>query len=252
MRSLFRKLIENATGLLPPLRVSSPSYKRFIVLTRSRTGSNLLISYLDSHPNIHAEGEIFQRLGGRSNKEILDRIFCSYPESIRAVGFKIFYYHPLDDERKEVWNILRNMRGLNIIHLKRQNVLRTLVSCKIAGEHNVWTSHAETKKLGIPDKQVEFTPNELSKGFRQTLDWEEEYASMFKGMPTLEVMYENLVYGLEAEYRKIMSFLGVPFHFPHSSFERQNPERLQDLIVNYGEMKEKFRDSKWAGFFDEE
>lgn len=251
MRSLFRKLIENTAGLLRPLWVSPPSYTRFIVLTRSRTGSNLLISYLDSHPNIHAEGEIFQRLDGRVNEDILNRIFCSYPESVRAVGFKIFYYHPLDDERKEVWNILRNVRGLHIIHLKRQNVLRTLVSCKIAGERNVWTSHKETATPAISEKQVEFTSAELSKGFCQTRDWETEYASMFKGMPTLEVTYENIVSGLEAEYRKITNFLGVPFHFPHSSFERQNPERLQELIVNYGEMKEKFKDSKWAVFFDE-
>jgi LPS sulfotransferase NodH len=210
-----------------------------------------LISYLDSHPNIHAEGELFQRLDGRTNEDILNRIFSSYPESVRAVGFKIFYYHPLDDERKEVWNILRDMRGLHIIHLKRQNVLRTLVSCKIAGASNAWTSHEETKQQGIP-KQVEFTHNELSKGFCQTRDWEAEYASMFKGMPTLEVMYEDLVNGLEDEYRKITNFLGVPFHFPHSSFERQNPERLQELVVNYGEMKEKFKDSEWAEFFDEE
>lgn len=35
-------------------------FKRFIVLSRSRTGSNMLISYLKSHPIVYAECEIFQ------------------------------------------------------------------------------------------------------------------------------------------------------------------------------------------------
>mgnify|MGYP006437466411 CR=1 FL=1 len=38
------------------------NFTKFIVLSRSRTGSNLLISMLNSHPNISAEGEKFSRL----------------------------------------------------------------------------------------------------------------------------------------------------------------------------------------------
>ena len=50
-------------------------YKPFIILSRSRTGSNLLVSLLNSHPQIFCEGEIFGRLGVRSVDSVLARAF---------------------------------------------------------------------------------------------------------------------------------------------------------------------------------
>ncbi|WP_280564143.1 hypothetical protein [Chromohalobacter sp. 48-RD10] len=72
-------------------------YRKFIVLTRSRTGSNLLVSLLNSHPNISADGEIFSKLNGRDYKRIISNAFSRQPRYIKAKGFKIFYYHPQDD-----------------------------------------------------------------------------------------------------------------------------------------------------------
>ena len=50
-------------GLLAPF--GHEDYVPFIVLTRSRTGSNLLVSFLNGHPDIFCEGEIFARMAGR-------------------------------------------------------------------------------------------------------------------------------------------------------------------------------------------
>lgn len=119
----------------------SYDYKRFIVVTRSRTGSNLLISFLSSHPNVRAQWEIFNKLNGRSYKDILTSAFDKQPYYIRASGFKIFYYHPEDAQDREypdIWQSLRNMKDLKIIHLKRRNILRTLISRKIAEYDNIY------------------------------------------------------------------------------------------------------------------
>ncbi|MBM3792123.1 MAG: sulfotransferase, partial [Acidobacteria bacterium] len=215
-------------------------YRRFIVLTRSRTGSNMLISCLLSHPAVHAESEIFQRLNGRSSREILEGVFCRRPRGIRAAGFKIFYYHPLDDERKEVWDLLQAMPGLHVIHLKRRNILRTLVSRKIAGELDVWSSLEEKKARPGSDKRVELTAAELRDGFTQTRTWERDFEEMFRGKPTIEVTYEDFVDRPEVEFRRITDFLGLPFHPPQSEFRRQNPEPLRDLIRNYDDLKREF------------
>ncbi len=162
-------------------------YRRFMVLTRSRTGSNMLISCLGSHPAIHAEGEIFQRLNGRTSEEILDALFDDRPRRIRAVGFKLFYYHPLDDPHADLWQILRAMRELHVIHLRRRNLLRTLVSRKIAGVRDVWSSLEEERSDGgVDGKRVTMTAEELRAGFRQTREWEEEYPRMFRVQPLLE------------------------------------------------------------------
>jgi len=109
------------------------NYKKFIVLTRSRTGSNMLISYLDSHPNIHADREVFARLNGRHYKDILSKTYGKQPRHVKFAGFKIFYYHPMDDDKKEIWDYLINSKEISVIHLKRRNILRTMISRKIAG-----------------------------------------------------------------------------------------------------------------------
>jgi LPS sulfotransferase NodH len=115
-------------------------FKEFIVLSRSRTGSNMLISFLNSHPHIQAEGEIFAKLGSKDPNDILSEVFAKQPLYVKARGFKIFYYHPLDEKDKsnELWNALINMNNLQVIHLKRRNLLRTLVSRKIAILQDVW------------------------------------------------------------------------------------------------------------------
>ncbi len=44
-------------------------YRRFMILSRTRTGSTMLLSLLNSHPNVYAEGEIFRALNGRNYKD---------------------------------------------------------------------------------------------------------------------------------------------------------------------------------------
>lgn len=228
-------------------------YRRFIVLTRSRTGSNMLISCLGSHPAIHAESEVFQRLNGRACAEILDTVFGEHPRRIRAVGFKIFYYHPLDDPHAGIWEILPAMRELHVIHLRRRNLLRTLVSRKIAGVRDIWSSLEEGQSdHTIGAKEVTMTVDELRAGFRQTREWEKEYLRMFRVQPLLEVIYEDFVADPEVQFRRITDFLGVRYRPPQTSLRRQNPEPLRRLLSNFDELARAFAGTEWAAFFDDE
>src|SRR5690606_26460474 len=130
--------------------------RKFIVLSRSRTGSNLLISFLNSHPNIRARGEMFARLNGKNCKDVLARGFARQPFYVKATGFKIFYYHPMDDDSGHVWDVLAELDDLRIIHLKRRNILRTLISRKIADTQGVWKA-SSPGMCGIESKAVSFT-----------------------------------------------------------------------------------------------
>ena len=113
-------------------------FRRFIVLGRSRVGSNLLLSFLNSHPNIYAEGEILFNLHGRDHKDILAKTFSKQAFFVQAKGCKIFYNHPLDDECSDALDDLTSMDDLYIIHLKRRNILRTLVSRKFGSMSGKW------------------------------------------------------------------------------------------------------------------
>lgn len=221
---------------------------KFIVLTRSRTGSNLLVSMLNSHPDVRCGGEELRSLNGRQVSEAIE---TSFPirQALKASGFKIFYYHPLDDSSGAVRDTLSAMRELRVLHLMRRNILRTLTSRKIATQTNVWHSRTQTT-VAADDKRVFFTEDELQSGFIQTKQWENEYASRFDESRTLQVYYEDLVGNYDGQFRRIASFLEVEPHQPRTDLKRQNPEPLDKLIVNYDALKEHFANTEWAVYFD--
>lgn len=226
------------------------SFNHFIVLSRSRTGSNMLISFLNSHPNIRAGGEVYKRLKRQSYDEIFAKAFAKPPPHIQAKGFKIFYYHPLDDDSGNIWKHLIEMDNLRVIHLKRQNILRTLISRKIAGYRDLWYDKVEQQNMA-DDKAVAFTPEELRCGFEQTRQWEAWGDKKFANHPLISVYYEELANAPEAAFREVTNFLGVGNASPKTTLKKQNPESLRDLLSNYDELKSAFSGTQWQEFFVE-
>jgi len=225
-------------------------FKRFIVLSRSRTGSSMLITFLNSHPNIHAGWEIFHNLNGRNIKDVLAKTFGKEPYYIKAKGFKIFYYHPEDDKSNEIWSNLIDMDNLLVIHLKRRNIFRTLISRKIAGVQDVWLVTSSGRNIS-KNKAVKFTVKELEESFKQTRNWEKCGDEMFKNHPQVSVYYEDLVNDLEGTFGIITDFLGVPYIKPKTNLKKQNPESLRDLVTNYDDLKSAFYETEWQPYFEE-
>jgi len=131
-RLFAKKAVRVGPGILGGLLASHRDYAKYIVLARPRTGSTLLNLMLRSHPAVCAWGESFGRIGGQREDLLLAGIFSRYPERVRGVGFKIHYNHPVDVRHPQIWQLLAEMDGLHVIHLKRRNLLRTIVSSQIA------------------------------------------------------------------------------------------------------------------------
>lgn len=236
--------------LLAP--VGHRRFRRFIVMSRSRTGSNLLMSLLNSHPNIHAEGEVFRHLNGRPYTRVLARAFARQAFFVKAKGFKIFYYHPQDDPSGEIWNALAAMEDLHVIHLKRRNVLRTLVSRKLAGLEGRWRSAPGSQQQSPPtDESVSFDVPELEHGFRETRAWEQAGEERFHDHSILTLEYEGMLDRFEETAREVLSFLGVRQQRLTSPLQKQNTRGLRDMVVNYDDLKLAFADTEWQEFFDE-
>ncbi len=225
-------------------------YVRFMVLTRSRTGSNLLLSFLNGHPHIFSEGEVFARVGRRDQLARLDSVYGRQPRRIKAKGFKIFYYHPLDADGTALWARLGSMKDLRVIHLTRKNVLRTLVSRKIAGVQDTWTA-TKYDRSALETRRVTFSVAELEEGFRQTRQWEEAANARFQGHASLQLSYEELVQDPVGAYSRMLACLGLREHAPRTSLRRQNPENLRELVQNYDELKRAFAGSQWESYFDD-
>lgn len=232
-------------------------YNKFIILCRSRVGSNLLISYLNSHPAIFVQGELFGNTinGNRLNlrkqepENYLNKYcFRKYPSYIKAAGFKIFYYHPVHNEPKTIWELLKAMPDLKIIHLKRENILRTHLSKHIAGKTDKWTATNHTVKNF--NKTVALNPDECLKAFEETTQWQDDFDQLFDKHQKFEIIYENLISNPDQVLGKTQNFLNVNFHLLKSSLKKQNPEPLNELISNYDELKIHFKNTKWNNFFE--
>ena len=230
--------------------VGQRDYRPFIVLCRSRTGSTLLVSMLNSHPQVRCDAEAAKRLNGRPPSKVLDGIYGRQAPSVRAKGFKIFYIHPLDQSKSPIWGQLAGMPDLHVIHLRRRNILRTVVSRKIAGLEGVWTKPTGVERDGEVER-VSFDGDELRREFEQTRRWEGQGEARFPDQPMLQMVYEDLEADAAGEFRRATDFLGVPFVAPTTHLQRQHPQPLAELIENYGELEVAFRDTEWAPFFQD-
>jgi LPS sulfotransferase NodH len=234
--------------------IGQKNYRRFIVLTRDRTGSNMLMQALNSHPQVAADYEIFGKLHGESEESILARCFGKQPFYVRAKGFKIFYYHPQDADDSPIWNMLTDMEDLHIVHLKRRNLLRAEVSSRIAYTTGIYgvRSKKESEQFQKAIPTVRFSPEDLERLFAQNRRWEHDAAIRFAGHPLMEVVYEDMVADFEGEYRRVLVFLGMDYRAPRIDFRKQGAKSLSELVENYDELKRSFSGTEWGAFFDDQ
>lgn len=240
LRSIKNYFIKRKNDFL-----GNKNYEKFVVITRSRTGSNLLISLLNSHPNIVAKGEKFSRLEGKNSNAVWDDIFCKMPKRIKIMGFKIFYYHPLDSDNNEVWNYLKNDKSIKIIHLTRSNMLRTVTSRQIAAKTDKW-SKFNKKEVSIEEKRINLDIDYCLKEFENTFNFERKIRDEYNSERIIEITYEELIQDNQYILNQIFNFLGLENSKVASSHKKQNKEELRDLIINYEELVKDIENSKWS------
>ena len=247
------------------------NYQRFIILGRGRTGSNFLRGLLNAHSQIVSFGELFRfyddigwefpeherylksrrllLLSQRSPCRFLERnVFRKFPDHILAVGFKIFYYHAQEDTRKPVWTYLRNQKGLKIIHIKRKNTLRMLLSNEKAFKTNRWTNTAGVKEGKI---SVYLDYKYCLETFKREDIAKQQYDSYFAGKQMIEVIYEDLCNNYQGELKRIQEVLGVDYEDVKPSTYKQAGQPLSAEIANYFILKEKFINTPWERFFED-
>lgn len=78
----------------------------------------------------------------------------------------------MDTTSSDVWDMIRNDKSIKIIHLRRENMLRTHISRLIAGKTDQWASKKQTN-VNIKNKKVELNIPKLFDDFEQIekLEW---------------------------------------------------------------------------------
>ena len=251
-------------GLVP----GQKNYTRFIILGRSRTGSNFLRGLLRDHPNIVTMGEILRNEDKidwdsphyTTNSQVLQTyqrtpvkfinqtVFRKFKPSIHAVGFKLFYYHARNYPFDAIWQALQEDADLHVIHIKRQNILRTHLSRAQAASSGNWVNIS-----GAQEKQsaIFLDADACRADFEQTRQWEQEADQFFEHHPVLQVNYENLAEQTGAVIEQTQYFLELPLLPVKPQTYKQSQLPLSAAIQNYGELKQTFQGTPWAQFFDE-
>lgn len=254
---------EDAAGL-----AATEAPTKFLVVCAERTGSNVLLGLLGSHPDCFVAGELFNprliaadRVPGvpesdeaelaslrRSDPvQFIDRVFG---EAVRqghgAIGFKFMYNHA--DLSTAARDYLASDESIRVIHLKRRNLLRRFLSDRRAQSTDVWAQPADTDAPLPPPVHMEFVKSVWNFGHIETK--ETEYHDVFSDHAILEMSYEDLEADPAAAGARAASFLGLRTGVPLKvRFKKTGTDSLRDAIVNYDELKADML--RWASFFED-
>ena len=223
-------------------------FDKSILLTRSRTGSNMLIDALREHPNIIAHSEIFKRTHSVEEiNETLSKIYRNVSYYCNTVIFKVFYYHPYDSElNRYLFEKLINDKSYQIIHLKRRNILRMHLSRKIAEKTKSYLFNTDQ----ISDnKSVEISFEELSRVHNETMTYYQFVKESFVQHDVHELFYEDLIESRVA-FDDLLFFLKLKKIDFRTKMRKQNPEELRVLITNFDDLKKRCSGSDFELYFD--
>ena len=210
--------------------------RNLIVLSAGRSGSSLLVNYLNSNRQIHCHGEllnpeheIYGTVAGKTRQELILHVASFFqPRAETYVGAK-FMTHQFDELDLSLRDILDVLQRPRVLALYRRNLLDTYVSLRIAEQTNVWYSaHAVNHEAVTLDLGDFYAFAAVQR--RRWRDCMQEVAGL---CAFVCCAYEDLVSDSAAVMNRVFAFLELPSTPVNSESVRQNPGNLQRKIANY-------------------
>ena len=141
---------------------------------------------------------------------------------------------------------LIGQQAFKVIHLKRRNMLDTLISTKRAFSEDNWINKPYSQD------PIQLTISECEAFFSQTIEQQEYYTNLFSRCPTYVLYYEDLIDNVGESLSKMQVFLQVPQESSlYLAIKKQGGRNRRNKIENYDSLKKHFADSKWNEFFTE-
>jgi LPS sulfotransferase NodH len=241
----------------------------FVVFTTNRSGSEWVMSTLNSFQDVSTQGELFlqkPRIAERKwDSEFAYPRFVesklrgarpfttwSYLGSLYAlpgkIGFKLMYkqlaFYP------EI--LLYLMRSkVRVVHLVRQNHLDVMLSYAVKAK--IGHAHLMVGQQAPDELRVELDTSNLLKKMRWLQTQQDWARALLKvsGLAHMEIAYEELVRD-QANFHRIGDFLGINSReqMPQSALTRIRKGRHQDVIGNYEQVRNLLNGSDFAGLLD--
>lgn len=263
-----------ASFLTAPLTLGGPPpITPFLIGGAERTGSNLLVDMLDSHPHVVSAGELFntrlieeRRLDTQLSLEldaaevvalrtaspaachshILDK---ARARGARACGFKLLYYHAQAENR--IIDHLSTLPELRVVHLLRQDALARWISQVRAESSDAWWSGAQPTTGKRPGRIV-LDPFQALLSLEFTEQAAERFHATFAVQPNvrmLELDYEEMVADFDGTAARVQELLGMDRHPLLVQFQKMGEKEPRAQIDNWDELVDCFADTRWRHLF---
>jgi riboflavin biosynthesis pyrimidine reductase/LPS sulfotransferase NodH len=235
-----------------PVAELKPDPVRFAIVAAPRTGSNMLCTMLNAHPEILCHHEIFNPggihyaldhrdgqfdLGSMAERDrnpagFLRRVF-GHRCGRNAVGFKV----NRGQNEMAFHSVLTDLNIRKII-LRRRNRVKTFVSELIAEQTGQWESY-EFSDFSRPSPAVEIDANKLCQYLTVTDDYYGGIENLLHStdQQILQITYEDL--SSAREQQRILTFLGVSTSVPAliPITRKRNQADLRSLVSNFDELR---------------
>jgi len=229
--------------------------EKFIVLSRPRTGSTLLVKIMNKLDGVYCADEIFNNINVTTEKssepiKFLKRFFnTALNKKISIKGFKLHYDHAQTGKLKQIWAYLGEKKYIRIIQLKRRNLLRVVASFEKAMLTQSWATFSEHDACKKNIK-VTLSHEKCLRNFLNITEDEKKYHDLFKSHNIIVIYYEDLY----ADYDKVIYNIQDLLNIPRKKIDnicKVRTVKLHDEITNYWELKEKFINTEWENFFED-
>jgi LPS sulfotransferase NodH len=241
------RAIDGEQGALEPAT-------RFVLLGHPRSGSTLLFTSLIEHPSLRIYGELFQddseaRREAYGAPEVMyrpemdgatfldERVFREdgNPETL-AVGFKLFYTQAREPFARTAWAYLLRQKDIRIVHLVRNEVLRSFASLCEAEASGEW--HVDEGQTPVSSSPVRIDPERCLAFLDAWYAHREWVRQAFSKHEMLELSYErHILPDFQLALRDVQSFLGIPPLTLPVVLRRQGTRPLEERISNYDEIR---------------
>lgn len=225
---------------------------RFIILAAPRTGSNLLCTLLNSHPDVlchhelfnpggiyyaldHRDGSLdFGNLAAREREPLafLQQVW-DHALGAACVGFKM-----TRGQHAGIMQAMLEDPGVRKILLYRRNRLKTYVSELRARQTDRWEVYARDElATGVPRLHVDIESFRAHCALNEAFYRDIRHGLQAGRQPWMETAYEDLL--AASEHIRLLEFLGVESSRVKlaASSIKQNDTDLRALVANFGELE---------------